>query len=82
MDLHFAQKRFCSIEGIQKVVPLSAFRSSFALDYCVLIAEGPLRGVTARAVLVIDENDVIRHAELVPEIGNEPNYEAALAAAQ
>ncbi len=82
MDLPFAQKRFCSIEGIQRVIPLSAFRSSFARDYGVLIAEGPFGGLTARAVLVIDENDVICHAELVAEIGNEPNYEAALTAAQ
>jgi thiol peroxidase len=78
MDLPFAQKRFCSIEGIQKIVPLSAFRSSFASDYGVLIAEGPLAGLTARAVIVLDENDTVRHAELVSEIGNEPDYQAAL----
>ncbi len=82
MDLPFAQKRFCSIEGIQKVVSLSAFRSSFAGDYGVLIAEGPLAGLTARAVIVLDENDTVSYAELVSEIGHEPDYQAALDAVQ
>lgn len=81
-DLPFAQKRFCESEGIDNVVPLSMMRSrQFAKDYGVLITDGPLAGITARAVFVIDENDVIRHAELVPVIANEPDYDAALAAA-
>lgn len=82
MDLPFAQKRFCSTEGIQKVVSLSAFRASFASDYGVLITEGPLAGLTARAVIVLDENDTVSYTELVSEIGNEPDYQAALDAAR
>ncbi len=79
-DLPFAQKRFCTAEGIDGVVALSSFRSSFASDYGLTMVDGPLRGLTARAVLVLDENDVVRHAELVPEIAQEPDYAAALAA--
>ncbi len=80
-DLPFAQGRFCSAEGIEGVVTLSSFRSqTFAKDYGVLIASGPLAGLTARAVLVVDEHDKVVHAQLVPEIANEPDYEAALAA--
>ena len=79
-DLPFAQGRFCTAEGIEGVVPLSAFRSpTFAKDYGVLITDGPLAGLTARAVVVIDENDKVIYSELVGEIVNEPNYEAALA---
>jgi thiol peroxidase len=79
--LPFAQKRFCSAEGVENVIALSMMRSrDFASDYGVLIEDGPLAGVTARAVVVIDENDKIRYTELVPEIAQEPDYDGALAA--
>ncbi|MCF5170700.1 MULTISPECIES: thiol peroxidase [Pseudomonas] len=79
-DLPFAQARFCGSEGLENVKNLSDFRDSdFAVDYGVSIADGPLRGLTARAVVVLDENDNVLHSELVSEIGQEPNYEAALA---
>jgi len=78
-DLPFAHKRFCAAEGIDKVESLSTFRSSFARDYGVLITSGPLSGLCARAVLVLDENNRVLHAELVPEIAKEPDYAAALA---
>lgn len=80
-DLPFAQKRFCTAEGVENVIALSMMRSrDFASDYGVLIEDGPLAGVTARAVVVIDENDKIRYTELVPEIAQEPDYDGALAA--
>lgn len=80
-DLPFAQKRFCGNEGLSNVVTLSMMRSrKFAKDYGILLEDGPLAGLTARAVIVLDENDVVRHAELVPEIAQEPDYDAALAA--
>ena len=79
-DLPFAQNRFCSAEGIEGVVPLSTFRGSFLEDYGVELIDGPLKGVSARAIVVIDENDKVVHTELVPEIAQEPNYDAALAA--
>jgi thioredoxin-dependent peroxiredoxin len=80
-DLPFAMSRFCSAEGLNNVVTLSTFRHrEFAGKYGVDISDGPLKGLTARAVVVLDENDKVLHSELVPEIGNEPNYEAALAA--
>lgn len=78
-DLPFAQKRFCTAEGIEGVTPLSSFRSSFGKDYGVELTDTPLKGLTARAVVVIDENDVVKYVELVPEITTEPNYDAALA---
>nr|WP_314566260.1 thiol peroxidase [uncultured Pseudomonas sp.] len=79
-DLPFAQARFCGSEGLENVKNLSDFRDSdFAVDYGVSIADGPLKGLTARAVVVLDENDKVLHSELVSEIGQEPNYEAALA---
>ena len=79
-DLPFAQKRFCEAEGLGHVVPLSMMRSkSFGKDYGVLIEDGPLAGITARAIVVVDERDKVLHAELVPEIGQEPDYQAALA---
>ena len=82
-DLPFAMKRFCTTEGLQNVVSLSMIRGkSFAKTYGVLIEDGPLAGVTARAVVVLDENDKVVHTELVPEIGQEPNYDAALASAK
>jgi thiol peroxidase len=80
-DLPFAQGRFCGAEGIDNVTPLSMMRSrGFAKDYGVLITDGPLAGITARAVVVIDENDKVVYTQLVPEIADEPDYEAALAA--
>jgi thioredoxin-dependent peroxiredoxin len=80
-DLPFAMKRFCATEGIENVVSASAFRGhEFASAYGVDITSGPLRGLTARAVVVLDANDKVIHAELVPEIKQEPNYDAALAA--
>ena len=78
-DLPFAQARFCGAEGLDNVVNLSTFRSSFAADYGVALADSPLRGLTARAVVVLDENDKVLHSELVAEIANEPDYDAALA---
>jgi thioredoxin-dependent peroxiredoxin len=80
-DLPFAMSRFCSTEGLDNVVSLSLMRGKqFASDYGVLIEDGPLAGITARAVVVLDENDKVIHAELVSEIGDEPDYEAALKA--
>ncbi|HEX5055496.1 MAG TPA: thiol peroxidase [Gammaproteobacteria bacterium] len=80
-DLPFAMKRFCEAEGIKNVVPLSLMRSrNFAQDYGVLIQDGPLEGITARAVVVLDKNNKVVHAQLVPEIATEPDYEKALAA--
>ena len=72
--------RFCTTEGLANVVPLSLMRgASFAQNYGVAITSGPLAGITARAVVVLDEQDKVLHAELVPEIAQEPNYDAALA---
>ncbi|MEU5540700.1 thiol peroxidase [Streptomyces sp. NPDC020362] len=79
-DLPFAQARFCGAEGLANVVTLSTFRSpQFASDYGVALADGPLAGLTARAIVVLDENDSVLHAELVDEITTEPNYDAAIA---
>lgn len=78
-DLPFAQKRFCAAEGLDQVIPLSMMRSkNFAKDYGVLIQDGPLAGITARAIVVVDENDEVAHTELVEEITEEPDYTAAL----
>ncbi len=80
-DLPFAAKRFCETEGLKNVHTLSNFRSAkFAADYGVAITSGPLNGLTARAVVVIDASDKVVHAQLVPEIKDEPDYAAALAA--
>jgi thiol peroxidase len=79
-DLPFAQARFCGAEGLENVQNLSTMRGrDFIENYGVAIVEGPLAGLTARAVVVLDENDVVLHSELVPEIGQEPDYDAALA---
>lgn len=79
-DLPFAQARFCGAEGLENVQNLSTMRGAqFITDYGVKIASGALAGLTARAVVVLDEQDQVLHSELVPEIGQEPNYEAALA---
>jgi thiol peroxidase len=80
-DLPFAQGRFCGANGVENVKTLSMMRSrNFAKDYGVLMQDGPLAGITARAVVVIDENDNVKYTQLVPEIAEEPNYEAAIAA--
>jgi thioredoxin-dependent peroxiredoxin len=80
-DLPFAQKRFCGAEGLENVHTLSTFRHpEFLKHYGVLISSGALSGLSARAVVVLDEQNKVLHSELVPELANEPNYEAALAA--
>ena len=79
-DLPFAQARFCGAEGLENVINLSTMRGSeFLKDYGVAIASGPLVGVAARAVVVLDENDKVLHSELVSEIADEPDYAAAIA---
>ena len=78
-DLPFAQARFCGAEGLDNVITLSTMRGqSFLSDYGVAISSGPLAGVAARAVIVLDANDKVIHAELVPEIKQEPDYAPAL----
>ncbi len=80
-DLPFASGRFCGAEGIENVVTLSIMRSkNFPKDYGVLIEDGPLAGVTARAVVVLDADNKVVYTQLVPEITQEPDYDAALAA--
>lgn len=80
-DLPFAHKRFCEMEDLKNVVMLSMMRSRrFAEDYGVLITDGPLAGIAARAVVVLDEVGSVLHSELVPEIANHPDYDAAIAA--
>ena len=79
-DLPFAQARFCGAEGLDNVVTLSTLRGrEFIEAYGVAMSSGPLVGLTARAVVVLDENDRVIHSELVSEIKNEPDYAAALA---
>ena len=78
-DLPFAQARFCGAEGLDHVVTLSTMRGhDFLKHYGVAIASGPLGGLAARAVVVLDEHDKVLHTELVGEIAHEPNYDAAL----
>lgn len=80
-DLPFAMGRFCTGENLDNVISLSMMRSkNFARDYGVLITDGPLAGITARAVVVLDENNKVVYTELVPEIAQEPDYDQALAA--
>jgi thioredoxin-dependent peroxiredoxin len=79
-DLPFAQARFCGAEGIENVSTGSAFRDSFGEDYGVTITDGPMAGLLARAVVVIGADGNVAYTELVPEIAQEPNYDAALAA--
>lgn len=80
-DLPFASGRFCSTEGLENVVTLSMMRSkNFAKDYGVLIEDGALAGITARALVVLDEHNKVLFSQLVPEIAQEPDYEGALAA--
>jgi thiol peroxidase len=79
-DLPFAHARFCTAEGIENVKPLSAFRNAdFEKSYGLMMTDGPLKGLLARAVIVINEAGEIRHVELVPEITQEPDYNAAMA---
>lgn len=83
MDLPFAQKRWCGAAGVSRVRTLSDFRDrNFARHYGVLIGSGPLAGLTARAVFVVDRDGTVRHVEYVKEVTTEPNYDAALAAAR
>jgi len=80
-DLPFAQKRFCGAEGLENVINLSDFNTgSFGKDFGLEITDGPLAGLHSRVVIVLDENGVVRHAEQVGEIADEPNYESALKA--
>ena len=80
-DLPFAMGRFCGAEGIENVIPLSMMRTrGFAKDYGVLMTDGPLAGITARAVVVLDASNRVVYTQLVPEIADEPDYDAALAA--
>lgn len=79
-DLPFAAGRFCTTEGIENVIPVSVFRDqAFARDYGVLLVDGPLKGLLARSLVVINPEGEVVHTELVPEIKDEPNYDAALA---
>jgi thiol peroxidase len=80
-DLPFAHKRFCTVEGIDKVIPASLLRNDkFAVDYGVLISDGPMAGLMSRAVVVLDEHGKVVYTEQVPEITQEPDYEKALKA--
>ena len=79
-DLPFAQKRFCGAEGLDQVSTGSTFRGTFLKDYGVELIDGPLAGLAARAVVVLGVEGEALHAELVGEIADEPNYDAALAA--
>ncbi len=80
-DLPFAQQRFTEEEKLDNVITLSMMRSrNFAKDYGILISDGPLAGVTGRAVVALDADNKVLYTELVPEIGQEPDYDAALAA--
>jgi thiol peroxidase len=82
-DLPFAHARFCTTEGIESVLPLSTFRNpDFEKSYGVLMTDGPLKGLLARAIVSIDESGKILHTELVPEITQEPNYNAVIASVQ
>jgi thiol peroxidase len=79
-DLPFAQCRFCETEGLTDVIPLSTFRSSFSGDYGVTLTDTILAGLTARAIIIIGEDDKVIYTQLVDELANEPDYDSALAA--
>lgn len=79
-DLPFALKRFCAAEGLEHVENLSDFRGSFGLDYGVIMTDGPLKGLLSRSVIVANEKGEVIYTEQVPEIAQEPNYDAAIAA--
>jgi len=81
LDLPFAHSRFCGAEGLKNVVSVSELRKrAFGENYGVRIVEGPLAGLLARSVVIIDENGNVMYTEQVPEIAQEPNYAAALKA--
>ncbi|MAS55069.1 thiol peroxidase [Nocardioides sp.] len=79
-DLPFAQARFCGAEGIENVTAASGFKSSFGQDYGVAMVDGKFEGLLARSVVVVDADGSVLHTELVPEIAQEPDYDAAVAA--
>ena len=79
-DLPFAQKRFCEAEGIENILPLSSFRGDFAADYGVELLDGPLKGLTARALVVLDASGKVLFNQLTSDIVEEPDYAGALAA--
>ena len=79
-DLPFAQARFCGAEGLDDVVTASAFRSTFGEDYGVTLTDSPLAGLLSRAVVVLDGDATVLYTQQVPEVGEEPDYEAAVAA--
>ncbi|MFL4478485.1 thiol peroxidase [Paeniglutamicibacter sp. ORCA_105] len=79
-DLPFALGRFCGAEGIENVVTASTFRSDFGSEFGLTLGDGPMQGLLARAIVVLDENGAVLHTEVVGEIANEPNYDAAVAA--
>ena len=80
-DLPFAQTRFCAAEGIENVQNLSSMRGrDFLMNYGVLLFTSKLAGLCARAVIVLDEKNIVKYVQLVPEIAEEPNYDAAIAA--
>ncbi|MFL4475322.1 thiol peroxidase [Paeniglutamicibacter sp. MACA_103] len=79
-DLPFALGRFCGAEGIENVVPTSTFRSDFGAEFGLTLGDGPMQGLLARAIVVLDEKGAVLHTEVVPEITTEPNYDAAVAA--
>ena len=78
-DLPFAPARFCEAEGMENVVPLSSFRSNFATDYGISIIDGVLKGLTTRAIVILDQQDKVVYTQLVGEIADEPDYDSALA---
>lgn len=82
LDLPFAQARFCGAEGIKNCESLSGFKSTFGNDWGLTLTDSPISGLYARAVVVLSEDDKVLHTELVSDIVNEPNYEAALKSLQ
>jgi len=79
-DLPFALQRYCAAEGLKSIIPLSAFRSpEFGKDYGLLITSGPMKGLLGRAVVGINQSEEVIYTQLVPEIGQEPDYEKVLA---
>jgi len=79
-DLPFAQRRFCGTEGLENVQTASSFRSDFGNAFGVTLTDSAMKGLLARAVIVLDEQGTVTHTELVGEIANEPNYDAAISA--
>ena len=80
MDLPFAMKRFCETEGVENIVTGSDFRySAFVSQYNTVMTEGPLKGLSSRAVIIVDQNNLIQYVELVPEVTTAPNYEQVVA---